>query len=147
MDKNVRTTSVLERLRQMRERELEEVTGRLAQQKILCQRYASNIEALTGLSNRELPSGCDAVQLSHQARFRANIQRVIDWQKQEQALAESRRQTLQQELVNEACREKSLSVVLDQQRAALQHQRQLVEQNQTDSQIMQSRMRANRRKN
>lgn len=54
MDKNVRTTSVLERLRQMRERELEEVTGRLAQQKILCQRYASNIEALTGLSNREL---------------------------------------------------------------------------------------------
>lgn len=147
MDKNVRTTSVLERLRQMRERELEEVTGRLAQQKILCQRYASNIEALTGLSNRELPSGCDAVQLSHQARFRANIQRVIDWQKQEQALAESRRQTLQQELVNEACREKSLSVVLDQQRAALQHQRQLAEQNQTDSQIMQSRMRANRRKN
>lgn len=87
------------------------------------------------------------MQLSHQARFRANIQRVIDWQKQEQALAESRRQTLQQELVNEACREKSLSVVLDQQRAALQHQRQLAEQNQTDSQTMQSRMRANRRKN
>ncbi|WP_158784512.1 flagellar export protein FliJ [Pantoea sp. BAV 3049] len=147
MDKYVRTTSVLERLRQMRERELEEATGRLAQQKILCQRYASNIAALTGLSNGEISPGCDAVQLSNQARFRANIQRVIDWQKQEQALAEIRQQTLQQELVNEACREKSLSVVLDQQRAALQQQREQAEQKQTDSQAMQSWMRIHRSEN
>lgn len=141
MDKNV---GVLELLRQMRERELEAATGRLAQQQQLCQRYASNINALTNLSASSSTQESDAAQLHNQARFKASIQRVIEWQKQEQALAKIREEALQQELVEQACREKSLSLILERQRAAQQQYRQQWEQKQTDDQAMQSWLRGRR---
>ncbi|WP_034943395.1 flagellar export protein FliJ [Erwinia oleae] len=141
MQKDVRTLGVLEQLRQMRERALDEAAGRLSQQKILCQRYSQNIHALTRLSDGSSRPTCDALQMSNQAKFKATVQRVIDWQKQEQALAMIEQESLQRAVVEEACRERTLNIVLERQRAALRQVLQKQEQKQTDAQAMQSWLR------
>ncbi|MGB8928135.1 MAG: flagellar export protein FliJ [Pantoea agglomerans] len=144
MNRTAATIKVLDQLRQMRERAKDEAQGKLSQQQQLCQRYSNNINALTALSHgvEQLSSG--VTQMSNQARFKANIQRVIDWQKQEQALATMTQEALQLELVEQACREKILSIVMTQQQADLQQHQQRKEQQQTDAQAMQSWLRARR---
>lgn len=146
--KPVNTIGVLEQLRQMRERTVNELTGQLARQKQLCQRYMNNINSLNALCHVGLLQNQGAVQRMNQTHYKANIQRVIAWQEQEQALADMRARELQADLTVEACREKTVDLVLLQQREALAKARGAQEQKNTDGLALQSwlRNRNNRRK-
>lgn len=141
MRQSVITLGILEQLRQLRERKRDEITGKLSQQKQLCKNYDNNINILTSLSDSSAMTITLSAQMSNQANFKANIQRVIDWQKQEHALAIIKQRGLQQEWVEQACREKTLSIVLERQQAELKLARQQQEQKQMDAQAIQSWLR------
>lgn len=116
----------LEKLRQLRHRAVQDVTGKLSAQKQLCQRYERNIHALSALCEGTSQPECSAVMMSNQSSYKRNIQRVIAWQEQEQALAEVQTRKLQADLLSRARQEKSVEQVLSQRRdrAALAAERQ-----------------------
>ncbi|MGT8858708.1 flagellar export protein FliJ [Enterobacter sp.] len=112
--------NTLEHLHQMRNRAVKDLSARLASQQQLCQRLENNIHALTSLVSgpvEALPGG--ATMLCNQSVYKRQIQRVIDWQKQEQALASVEAQKLQGNLLAESRKEKSLEQVLTDRRDAL----------------------------
>lgn len=112
--------NTLEHLHQMRNRAVKDLSARLASQQQLCQRLENNIHALTSLVSGpvEALSG-GATMLCNQSVYKRQIQRVIDWQKQEQALASVEAQKLQGNLLAESRKEKSLEQVLTDRRDAL----------------------------
>ncbi|HEN3568287.1 TPA: flagellar export protein FliJ [Yersinia enterocolitica] len=112
--------NTLQRLQQLRQRELNQATSQLAQQKQLCQRYQNNINALGALTHFALMPVAGAALMTNSASYKRNIQRVIDWQKQEQVLANIEAGKLQTHLQQQACREKIVAVVLEQQQQQLQ---------------------------
>ncbi|EMH4164234.1 flagellar export protein FliJ [Pluralibacter gergoviae] len=137
--------STLQQLQQIRARAVDDMSQKLATQQQVCQRYENNILALTSLS--EGIAGVEetrAALMFNQASYRRNIQRVIDWQKQEQALADIEARRLQQSLLAEAKREKSLALVLDGKRAELQLESLRREQKNTDAVSTQSWLRQQR---
>lgn len=129
--------ATLTQLRDMRERKVNDLSSQLAQQKQLVQRYQNNISALNRLGGGTGTEGANATQLSNLARYKTNIQRVIDWQTQASALAEKQQDKLQTELISHACQEKTVSLVLEQQQQALAQARQQQQQKLTDAQAMQ----------
>jgi len=126
--------STLEQLHRMRTRAVDDLSLKLASQKQLCQRFEKNIAALNNLANgMATPTDTSAALMFNQASYKRNIQRVIDWQKQEQALADIEARTIQGHLLTEAKREKSLGMVLDDKRAERQRDRDRREQKMTDA--------------
>jgi len=69
---------------------------------------------------------------------------VIDWQKQEEALASIEQQAIQRELVEHANREMTINVVMEQQKVAIRQALDRDQQKLTDGQAMQSWMRRRR---
>jgi len=141
MSREPESLRILEMLYQMRQRDVEKTTGKLMQQKQVCQRYSNNIEALSALSDSSSGMAAGAAQMNNQARFKATIQRVIGWQEQEKALAVIEHMAIQRELIEQARREMAINTVMEQQRVAL---RQVLERDQqkiTDAQAIQSWMR------
>lgn len=126
--------STLEQLHRMRSRAVDELSLKLATQKQLCQRFENNISALRSLAEG-LPAQTDtsAAMMFNQASYKRNIQRVIDWQKQEQALADIEARSIQGTLLSESRREKSLGLVLDDKRAERQREQNRREQKATDA--------------
>ncbi|WP_433638078.1 flagellar export protein FliJ [Kluyvera georgiana] len=126
--------STLEQLHLMRTRAVDDLSSKLASQKQVCQRFEKNIDALTtlasGLAEQSVNS---AVMMINQSKYKHNIQRVIDWQKQEQALANLEAQKIQGHLLSEAKREKSLELVLDAKRNDRRMEMNRREQKMTDS--------------
>lgn len=142
MDSMIRT---MEQLRQLRQRAVDDLTGQLGTQKQLCQRYERNINALTDLcENAPNVTGATATLMTNQSGYKSHIQRVINWQKQEQALADIESNALQQALIEEACREKTLEVVLHQQQALQARETERREQKNTDAMSIQCWMRQRR---
>lgn len=126
--------STLEQLQQMRTRAVDDLTLKLASQKQLCQRFEKNIDALTTLaSDTMMQSANSAAMMINQSKYKQNIQRVIDWQKQEQALASLEAEKIQGNLLAEAKREKSLAIVLDAKRSDRRMEIARREQKMTDS--------------
>ncbi|HFR4124090.1 TPA: flagellar export protein FliJ [Yersinia enterocolitica] len=115
--------NTLQQLQQLRQRALDQATSQLAQQKQLCQHYQNNINALSSLTHFALMPVAGAALMTNSASYKRNIQRVIDWQKQEQVLANIEAGKLQTHLQQQACREKIVAVVLEQQ----QHQQQVAQ--------------------
>lgn len=144
MSRRPESLRVLETLHQMRQRAVDETSGRLSQQKQICQRYNHNIEALSALSDSSRGMAAGAAQMNNQASFKATIQRVIDWQKQEHALATIDQAVIQRELVEQANREMTVSLVINQQKTAFRQTQERDEQKLTDAQAMQSWMRQHR---
>ena len=106
--------STLEQLHLMRTRAVDDLSLKLASQKQVCQRFENNIDALTSLASGLAAQTADnAVLMINQSKYKQNIQRVINWQKQEQALASLEEKKIQCNLLAEAKREKSLELVLD----------------------------------
>src|SRR5690606_4777942 len=98
----------LEQLHQMRNRAVQDLSVKLASQQQLCQRLEKNIHALSNLVTSTVQEiQGSAVMLSNQSVYKRHIQRVIDWQKQEQALASVEAQKLQGNLLAESRKEKS----------------------------------------
>lgn len=147
MSKKPASLKVMEQLHQLRQRAVEETSSKLSQQRQLCQRYSHNIDALQMLSDSSRSIAADAAQMHNQARFKANIQRVIDWQQQEKALALIEQEAIQRELLEQASREMALNVVMEQQKNALRQALERDRQKITDAQAMQSWIRRNRAEN
>ncbi|MEJ4043016.1 flagellar export protein FliJ [Erwinia sp. SLM-02] len=144
MNKKPASLQVLEKLHQIRQRAVEDTTSRLAQQKQLQQRYSNNIEALRALSDSSGGMAADAAQMHNQARFKATIQRVIDWQQQEKALASIEQEATRRELLDKASQEMTLNVVMEQQKVAIRQALERDRQKLTDAQAMQSWLRRHR---
>ncbi|UGS41836.1 flagellar export protein FliJ [Pseudocitrobacter corydidari] len=126
--------STLEHLHLLRSRKVEDLSTKLASQNQVCQRFEKNITTLTSLATGlATPQSGSAVMMFNQSKYKHNIQRVIDWQKQEQALAQLEAQKLQGNLLSESRREKSLEQVLDAKRADRQTAQIRHEQKTTDS--------------
>lgn len=126
--------STLEQLHLLRTRTVEDLSLKLASQKQVCQRFEKNIDTLTSLAaGVATQSANSAVMMINQSRYKHNIQRVIDWQKQEQALATLEVVKIQSNLLHEAKREKSIELVLDAKRGARQMEINRREQKATDS--------------
>lgn len=129
--------ATLTQLREMRERKVNDLSSQLVQQKQLVQRYQNNISALSRLGGGTDTDVADATQLSNLARYKANIQRVIDWQTQASALAEKQQDELQSALISHASQEKTVAVVLEQQQRVLAQARLQEQQKLTDAQAIQ----------
>lgn len=141
MSREPESLRILEMLYQMRQRDVEKTTGKLMQQKQVCQRYSNNIEALSALSDSSSGMAAGAAQMNNQARFKATIQRVIGWQEQEKALAVIEHMAIQRELIEQARREMAINTVMEQQRVALRQVLDRDQQKITDAQAIQSWMR------
>lgn len=127
------TILTLQRLKQIRERAVSQLTTELARQKQLCQRYQNNIRALTTLNDESSANiSANPVLMSNSSNYKSHIQKVIDWQKQEYALADKTAQTMQKDLVKQACREKTVDLVLQDQQAALKTEQDRHQQKMTD---------------
>lgn len=126
--------STLEQLHLLRHRAVDDLSLKLATQKQVCQRFEKNIDALTSLATGLVTQSANsAAMMINQSRYKHNIQRVIDWQKQEQALAHLEEQKIQGNLLAESRREKSLELVLDAKRSDRQIEMNRREQKLTDS--------------
>lgn len=126
--------STLEQLHLLRHRAVNDLAGKLASQNQLCQRFEKNIAGLTSLATGiSAAQGGNAAMMFNQSKYKHNIQRVIDWQKQEQALARLEAQQIQGRLLTASRREKSLELVLDAKRADKQAEHTRREQKTTDA--------------
>lgn len=95
----------------------------LQQLQQLRQRYQRNINALNALTlSEEAFPGVSALQMANHAGYQRHIQRLIDWQKQEQALADIEVGNLQTQMQQQARREKIVAVVLEQQQEEYQRE-------------------------
>lgn len=126
--------STLEQLHLLRHRAVDDLSLKLATQKQICQRFEKNIDALTSLATGLVTQSANsAAMMINQSKYKHNIQRVIDWQKQEQALAHLEAQKIQGNLLAESRREKSLELVLEAKRSDRQMEMNRREQKMTDS--------------
>lgn len=126
--------STLEQLHLLRHRAVDDLSLKLATQKQVCQRFEKNIDALTSLATGLVTQSANsAAMMINQSKYKHNIQRVIDWQKQEQALAHLEAQKIQGNLLAESRREKSLELVLEAKRSDRQMEMNRREQKMTDS--------------
>ncbi|HEY1844297.1 MAG TPA: flagellar export protein FliJ [Buttiauxella sp.] len=126
--------STLEQLHLLRHRAVEDLSQQLSSQRQQCQRFEKNITALKSLAAGMTEiAGNSAAQLINHSGYKRNIQRVIDWQKQEQALAALEAQKIQGALLQEAKREKSLELVLDDRKRELALDRTRRDQKNTDA--------------
>lgn len=126
--------STLEQLHLLRNRAVDDLSLKLATQKQVCQRFEKNIDALTSLATGLVTQSANsAAMMINQSKYKHNIQRVIDWQKQEQALAHLEAQKIQGNLLAESRREKSLELVLDAKRSDRLMEMNRREQKMTDS--------------
>ncbi|WP_312742636.1 flagellar export protein FliJ [Cedecea neteri] len=126
--------ATLEQLHMLRNRAVKETGARLNAQRQLCQRYEKNISTLTSLAAGISPeSGNSALQMVNYSGYKRTLQRVIDWQKQEHALAELEARQLQGALLQEAKREKGLEVVLDAKRSERHAEQERRERKTTDA--------------
>lgn len=141
MPKTLRT---LEQLIQLRARGVRDLRGQLSSQHQLCQRYENNIQALQSLSAVPPEATGHAAMMINQAHYKKNLQRIINWQKQEQALAQLKAQQLQQDLLSEARREKGVQLALDQRREQAATEAARKAQKLTDAQSVQCWLRQQR---
>ena len=126
--------STLEQLHLLRHRAVDDLSLKLATQKQVCQRFEKNIDALTSLATGLVTQSANsAAMMINQSKYKHNIQRVIDWQKQEQALAHLEAQKIQGNLLAESRREKRLELVLDAKRSDRLMEMNRREQKMTDS--------------
>ncbi|AKJ41376.1 flagellar export protein FliJ [Pragia fontium] len=131
MDQTIKT---LQLLKQLRSRAVSELTGQLSQQKQLCQRYQNNIDALTSLNDdTQVKPGDSPILMNNQSHYKNHLRYLINWQQQEFAMADNQAKVLQENLVKEACREKTVELVLDEQKSDIALEEDRKQQKVTDA--------------
>lgn len=126
--------TTLEQLRMLHQRAVDDLNQQLSSQRQLCQRFEKNITALSDLAcGVSGETGSCAIFMVNHSGYKRNIQRVIEWQKQEHALANLEARKLQEALLQEAKREKSLALVLDDRKRQRKVEENRREQKNTDA--------------
>lgn len=133
----------LAHLQRIRQKSLQDKTVELAQQKQQCTRFDNNIKALgmlmhkTGVNARD----ASAAALKNVAGYKGSLQRVMNWQEEELALAQIKQTRIQASLVTAACQEKVVALTLDDNLAARQAEREVKQQKASDDVAIQCWMR------
>ncbi|WP_436876871.1 flagellar FliJ family protein [Siccibacter turicensis] len=133
----------LAHLQRIRQKSVQDKTVELAQQKQQCTRFDNNIKALgmlmqkTGIDVRET----SASALKNVAGYKGSLQRVMNWQEEELALAHIKQSHIQASLVTAACQEKVVALTLDESRASRDAQQAVKQQKASDDVAIQCWMR------
>lgn len=133
----------LAHLQRIRQKSVQDQTVALAQQKQQCTRFDNNIKALgmlmqkTGITARDT----SAAALKNVAGYKGSLQRVMNWQEEELALAQIKESRIQATLVTAACQEKVVAIALDDSRAARQAEQNVKQQKANDDVAIQCWMR------
>ncbi len=141
------TVMTLMHLKRLRGKAVTEMTVELAKQKQVGIRYDNNIKALGYLLQKNDVGGAgssNAEALKNLSGYKGSLQRVIEWQKQEKALAKVKEERIQSDLTDAACREKGIAVALEERQEALAHDADIKQQKAIDEiagQCWQRRMR------
>lgn len=129
-----RMITTLEQLKRLRHQSVDDLTSKLSQQQQISQRCNRNIETLNSLAGSVTSEKMlDATMMVNHSAYKSNIQRVVNWQKQQQALADAEARQLQVKLLAEAKREKSVELLLDMRRTELRTEQDRRDQKQTDA--------------
>lgn len=124
----------LTHLQRIRKKSVQDKTVELAQQKQQCTRFDNNIKALgilmqkTGIAARDT----SAAALKNVAGYKGSLQRVMNWQEEELALAQMKQTRIQASLVSAACQEKVVALTLDDSLTACQAERAVKQQKVSD---------------
>ncbi|WP_165462468.1 flagellar FliJ family protein [Atlantibacter sp.] len=124
----------LTHLQRIRKKSVQDKTVELAQQKQQCTRFDNNIKALgmlmqkTGIAARDT----SAAALKNVAGYKGSLQRVMNWQEEELALAQMKQTRIQASLVSAACQEKVVALTLDDSLTARQAERAVKQQKVSD---------------
>lgn len=142
-DKTINTIKTLEQLHKIRERKVNDLNAELVMQQSKCRHIEQNITTLTALAQGIAPIKVNqhVALMSNQASYKRTIQRVVDWQKQEQALAELEKEKIGKALLAAAKHEKSLALTLDGHKSALYTERARQDQKVMDALSTQSWLR------
>ena len=124
----------LAQLQKIRHKAVQDRMVTLAQQKQKSDRFESNIKALGMLMQKTtLPEQPPtATMLKNIAGYKGTLQRVLNWQKEEHALAQIKEKQIQQDLVAAACREKVVSLTLASSHEQQQHEFSIKQQKASD---------------
>lgn len=124
----------LTHLQRIRKKSVQDKTVELAQQKQQCTRFDNNIKALgmlmqkTGIAARDT----SAAALKNVAGYKGSLQRVMNWQEEELALAQMKQTRIQASLVSAACQEKVVALTLDDSLTACHAERAVKQQKVSD---------------
>lgn len=135
--------NTLAHLQRIRQKSLQDKTVELAQQKQQCARFDNNIKALgmlmqkTGIDTQE----ANVAALKNVAGYKGSLQRVMDWQEEELALAQIKQTRIQAALVTAACQEKVVALTLDESVAARDAESAVKQQKASDDVAIQCWMR------
>lgn len=132
---------LLERLRQLRENSVERLSSQLASQRQVAQRCRNNIDALNQLKTVHLPAPGGGKVMQNAAGYKAMLQRVVDWQQQEYALAQAEIAQLQRALYEKSREEMRLAQAVKLQRQQIHRVEARRQQRQTDDIALQSWLR------
>lgn len=136
-------TDTLAHLQRIRQKAVQDQTVELAQQKQQCSRFDNNIKALgmlmqkTGIPARD----ASAAALKNVAGYKGSLQRVMNWQTEELALAQIKQSRIQASLATAACQEKVVALTLEQSMAARQSEQAVKQQKVSDDVAVQCWMR------
>ena len=129
-----RMITTLEQLQRLRHQSIDTLTTKLTQQQQLASRCARNIGALNELAESVTSANMqDPTMMVNHSAYKSNIQKIVNWQEQQQALADAEARQLKVKLLQESRREKSVEVVLDMRRAEARIEQDRREQKQTDA--------------
>ncbi|HEX4499795.1 MAG TPA: flagellar export protein FliJ [Scandinavium sp.] len=129
-----RMITTLEQLKRLRHQSVDDLTSKLTHQQQVSNRCDRNIDALNSLAGSVTSERLlDATMMTNHSAYKNNIQRIVNWQKQQQALADAEARQLKAKLLVEAKREKSVELLLDMRRDDLRKEQERSEQKQTDA--------------
>jgi flagellar export protein FliJ len=126
--------STLEQLQRLRHQSVDSLTTKLTQQQQLANRCARNIDTLNTLAGSvSSEKMLDATMMVNHSVYKSNLQKIVNWQQQQQALANAEARQIQAKLLVEAKREKSVELLLDMRRNELNAERERRDQKLTDA--------------
>jgi flagellar export protein FliJ len=111
----------LTRLANLRGSRVQQMLGRVAYQRSLCQRYCNNINGLTRLCGFEAAVST-LLQRSNQQQYKATLHKMLELQRRELALAEENLGRIQRELLAAIRSEKVIALLLEGKVDEWQHQ-------------------------
>ncbi|WP_439411908.1 flagellar FliJ family protein [Enterobacter ludwigii] len=129
-----RMISTLEQLQRLHKQGVDDLSGKVARQQLISNRCEQNITTLNSLAGSICSDTLsDAAMMVNHSAYKRNVQQLVEWQRQQQALADAEKHQLQLKLLAEVRREKSMAWLLDNRRNEHRVEQEHREQQQTDA--------------